>query len=360
MFIGPGHPLFEAVVHHTLARFGPDLAKGAVLRDPAGETEGLLWLLTGSVEDGLGRVMGKRLFAILQPIEGEGLRHVYPAHLLDFEPPVDPLPTPEAYRRRLAEVDTVLDWGLDHVLDPYLHQLQERRQRETGIVRDYLRRSFDVLIARSQGKLMDYEQRALRGTDMGLSIQEEHRHLDDLRHRQTTRLADTERAAVLSPSWPEVVGVAGIVPERAPAVTRGSGEPPMHRDDAVEAAAIARAVAYEQARGWQVEDVQDEDRGYDLISRSPEDTLRYVEVKGRAGVGAVELSANEWLKAEQLGPDYWLYIVTEAVHAPQLYLVQDPAHRLQREDVVPQVRYCVTTAGWGRVAESVFSSRVWL
>ncbi len=351
-FIGPSHPLFEAVVHHTLARFGPDLAKGAVLRDPAGAIEGLLWLLTGGVEDGLGRVMGKRLFAVFQPLDGEALRHVFPAHLLDFEPPPEPLSTPEAYHQRLTEADAVLDWGLDHVLDPYLRQLQERRQRETGIIRDYLRRSFDVLIARSQSKLMDYEQRALRGTDMGLSIQEEHRHLDDLRQRQATRLTDVERAAVLASSWPEVVGVAGIVHEHAPAVIRGGGEPPMRHDDAVEAAAIARAIAYEQARGWQVEDMQDEDRGYDLVSRSPENTLRYIEVKGRAGVGAVELSANEWLKAEQLGPDYWLYIVTAAVQSPQLYLVQDPAHRLQREDVVPQVRYRVTTEGWGRVAES--------
>ncbi len=352
-FIGPGHPLFEAVVHHILARFGPDLAKGTVLRDPAGETEGLLWLLTGSVEDGLGRVVGKRLFAVFQPLEGAALRQVFPAHLLDFEPPANPLPMPAAYRQRLAEADTVLDWGLDHVLDPYLQELQERRQREIGIARDYLRRSFDVLIARSQGKLMDYEQRALRGADMSLSIQEERRHLDDLRQRQALRLADAARAAVLSPGWPEVVGVAAIVPERAPAIAHRGGEPPLRRDDAVEAIAIARAVAYEQARGWQVEDVQDEDRGYDLVSHGPAGELRYIEVKGRAGVGAVELSANEWLKAEQLGQDYWLYIVTDAAHTPRLYLVQDPAHRLQREDVVPQVRYRVTTEGWGRVAESV-------
>ena len=46
-----------------------------------------------------------------------------------------------------------------------------------------------------------------------------------------------------------------------------------------------------------------------------------------------------------------LYIVTDALCASQLYLVQDPAHRLQREDVVPQVRYRVTTEGWERVAE---------
>jgi len=114
---------------------------------------------------------------------------------------------------------------------------------------------------------------------------------------------------------------------------------------------MAHASAYEQARGWEVEDVSAEERGYDLLSRGPGGEVRYVEVKGRAGVGAVELSENEWLKAEQLGEAYWLYIVTGALQAPALHLVQDPAHRLPREEVIPQVRYRVAQQGWGRVAE---------
>ena len=124
----------------------------------------------------------------------------------------------------------------------------------------------------------------------------------------------------------------------------------MRRSDAVEEAAMARAVAYERARGWEVEDVSAEAKGYDLLSRGPDGEVRYVEVKGRASVGAVELSANEWLKAEQLGEEYWLYVVTDALELPALYLVQDPAHRLPREEVVPQVRYRVRQEGWNQVA----------
>jgi hypothetical protein len=80
--------------------------------------------------------------------------------------------------------------------------------------------------------------------------------------------------------------------------------------------------------------------------------MRLSAVPGRAGGGAVELSANEWLKAEQLSEDYWLYIVTDALSSPSLHLVQDPARRLGREEVVPQVRYRVREEGWQRVAES--------
>ena len=71
----------------------------------------------------------------------------------------------------------------------------------------------------------------------------------------------------------------------------------MRRSDEVEMAAMAHVEAYERWRGWRTEDVSDEARGYDILSHGPDDDVRYIEVKGRAGVGSVELSANEWLKA---------------------------------------------------------------
>ncbi len=53
-----------------------------------------------------------------------------------------------------------------------------------------------------------------------------------------------------------------------------------------------------------------------------------------------------------MGEDYWLYIVTDALESPALYLVQDPAHRLPREEIGPKIRYRVAQQGWHRVAES--------
>ena len=312
IFVGPGHPLFEAVVHHVLERFGPDLSRGTVLVDPESRADGLVWLLAGSVEDGLGRTAGKQLFAVFQPLDGGPLRRIFPGRLIDFDPPSIAAPLSEPARRLLADPATVEEWSLDEVLEPYLSDAQTRRSQETAIVQDYLRRSFDVLIARSQAKLMDYERRAQRGTDMSLSIQDERRHLDDLRRRQAQRLVESQRAAALALGAPEVVGVAAVVPVELAASGRTTG-PAMQRSDAVEEAAMAYAMAKEQERGWQVEDIHDEDRGYDLVSHSPTGQIRYVEVKGRAGVGDVELSQNEWLKAQQLGDDYWLYVVSNAI-----------------------------------------------
>ncbi len=351
-FVGPGHPLFEAAIHHVLARYGPDLAAGAVLRDPTDKATGLYWLLQGNVEDGLGRVAGRRLFTLYQPLDGGPLRQVSPGRLLDFEPFEAPASLPATLRPSPTDAEAAEEWSLDHVLEPHLAELQAGRTRETGIIRDYLRRSFDTLIARSQGKLMEYEQRAARGADMGLSIQDERRRLDDLRRRQATRLAEVEREARLALGAPEILGVAAVVPaSEAEAAPLHAGERPMRRSDPVEDAAMAFASAYEEGREWRVEDVSAQSPGYDLLSRGPAGEVRYIEVKGRAGVGAVELSENEWLKAEQLGEAYWLYIVTDALTSAGLHVVQDPAHRLAREEVIPQVRYRVVQQGWRRVAE---------
>jgi hypothetical protein len=70
---------------------------------------------------------------------------------------------------------------------------------------------------------------------------------------------------------------------------------------------------HEEACGCVVESVKVDNRAFDLISRRlhPEDPktfieVRFIEVKGRAGVGIVALSENEFCTAEQLKSDYWL------------------------------------------------------
>ena len=105
------------------------------------------------------------------------------------------------------------------------------------------------------------------------------------------------------------------------------------------------ATRHEEERGWVVESVEDENRGFDLISRRPhpEDTetfieVRFIEVKGRAGVGVVALSENEYRTAERLKNDFWLYAVFNCAGTPELHIVQDPA-RLGGQPVMAVEHY---------------------
>ena len=81
-----------------------------------------------------------------------------------------------------------------------------------------------------------------------------------------------------------------------------------------------------------VESVESENRGFDLISRrahadDPKTFIevRFIEVKGRAGVGAVAVSDSEYRTAPRLKNDYWLYAVFNCGGTPQLHAVQNPA-----------------------------------
>lgn len=98
------------------------------------------------------------------------------------------------------------------------------------------------------------------------------------------------------------------------------------------------AWSYEESRGATVLDVHEprlaraaglpEYPGFDLFSKLQGDE-RPIEVKGRATVGEVELSENEWAKACNLRNRYWLYVVFDCASPnPNLLRIRDPFGKL--------------------------------
>lgn len=100
---------------------------------------------------------------------------------------------------------------------------------------------------------------------------------------------------------------------------------------AIERIAIDAATAFEETRGCRVESVESDTRGFDLISRrrlsssTASIETRFIEVKGRAAVGEIALTANEYKTAQRLGEDYWLYVVFNCASTPQVTTIQNPA-----------------------------------
>ena len=96
-----------------------------------------------------------------------------------------------------------------------------------------------------------------------------------------------------------------------------------------------------------MESVEKDNRGFDLISRRPhpEDPqtaieVRFIEVKGRAAVGEIALSTNEYKTAERLKKDFWLYAVFNCGSKPEIQIVQDPV-RLGWKPIVKIEHYHV-------------------
>ena len=114
----------------------------------------------------------------------------------------------------------------------------------------------------------------------------------------------------------------------------------MVRDEEIEKIAVQTVIAHEEARGWNVISVEKENRGFDIISRNPHPEapqtaieVRFIEVKGRAAVGEIALTTNEYKTAERLKKDFWLYVVYNCGIMPEIHAIQDPA-RLHWEQII--------------------------
>src|SRR5262249_10820564 len=129
----------------------------------------------------------------------------------------------------------------------------------------------------------------------GNRAQEEARR-DQLSQRLKDRLAEIEQEKHLSEKPPELLGVAVILPAPAEGVAAAGG---MENDPEVEAIAVEFVKRYETGQGRKPVSVEEENCGWDITSLLSGEVARYIEVKGRAGTGAVALTPNEWIKAQR-------------------------------------------------------------
>lgn len=346
-FVGPGHPLFEAVRFQVDERFGPVLSEGAVFYDPEGR-KGRLWFLRCSVRDGHSDTVGERIFAVFEPLEAD--LETWPLPLIwnlettkgeeDGPGPLDSLQDTGKAQER------IIDWCIACCVDPYFAELAARRQGEAEIKTRYLKRSLNALIAQSMRKLGEYKRREREGEDMEIAIRQEERQREALLEKRDRRLAEVELQRHLSRQMPEVIGVAAVLPRKV-----GNDIDGMHSSEEIERIAMEVAMAYERQQGRSPEDVSAENLGFDVRSRGLDGEIRRIEVKGRAGVGAVRLSANEWNQAHQLGETFWLYIVVGCAHEPELWVMQNPAAKLDPEEEITVTSYLVKQSSWQTAAK---------
>src|SRR5260221_14426702 len=105
----------------------------------------------------------------------------------------------------------------------------------------------------------------------------------------------------------------------------------MHEDPDVERIAMEEAIRYEREQGRTPEDVSAQNLGFDVRSTDAQGHKRYIEVKGRAAIGSVQLTQNEWFKAQRFKEDYYLYVVLNATAQPERHVIHNPAALLQPE-----------------------------
>jgi len=154
---------------------------------------------------------------------------------------------------------------------------------------------------------------------------------------------------------PVVLGGLLVVPAGLlTTITGRSSTMPARTADTQAVAARARAIIMEIERGlgFTPVDREFEQLGYDIESRVPDTgKLRFIEVKGRAGIGEVALSSNEYRTAQRLSDDYWLYVVFDCGAEPRLNAVQNPA-KLGWQPIVRVEHYHVGSEEIMKAAQS--------
>ena len=365
IWLHPGEPVYDRLAASILEGFGNDALKGAVFVDPKAEEPYLFHLAVVTVNNRSDRPKAapgvpddeqtlegrERLKTVETRLAGlrqtkDGTVEESPVeHLLllrgapGFPPSRIPLAAlahrmlPEANAYAREEVaDSIVQSHRQQILDDLPGRLEfinhgfDHRNAELAETRARLSRKAGEGDPRAEADLS--EIKALQ------------RSLAAMRDRRTAAMRS--EAENVHAGEVELLAHALVVQARDSEVIE-------QYDADVERIAVEVATAYEERFGAVVEDVSTPELarragltdwpGFDLRSRRPaglgapganfDGEERAIEVKGRAGTGAIEMSENEWAKACNLRDRYWLYVVFDcATPRPRLVRVRDPFARL--------------------------------
>lgn len=345
-WVTPGHPLFESVREDVAERVREDLQRGAVFYDLHAAKPYLLDVFSASIKDGRGNQLNRRLFVVQTELDGaQSVKQ--PTVFLDLSLAPERTPTPNAEQLPAAmfDRDAAEVFLLEKAIEPFRLEIAAERQRQTETIAQHVEISLNAIIDKENCRLAELiTQKESGSTEAGLDgrLKQSEDRLDELNARLERRREELQQERQCTIGDIEPIGRAWVLPHpdrTSPSIA------PMVRDEEIERLAVEAVIAYEEARGWQVESVESENRGFDLISRRlhPEDPktaveVRFIEVKGRAGVGEVALTTNEYKTAERLKNDYWLYVVFNCATTPEIKIIREPA-RLGWEPVVKVEHY---------------------
>jgi len=349
IWLHPGEQVFDAIAERICTRFDRDARRGGIFVDPTATSPYLFHMATISVERHVNEdtpaqlipasstdrsrklpILEARLLGIRQFGDGrteecavehlmllEGARHVAPGSV--------PLAGLAQALRDQANVLVRKDLG-ERVVEKHRQKLLDSQSERI----EFVTRGFDHQTSELAATRSRLTERARAGDSKAQG------ELEHVKTKQRELSAQRENRIAQIKREPEEIAVGEVAILASTLVVPSESEETRQRFDAeVEAIAMRIATAYEQSRGATVHDVSKpalaraqgltDWPGFDLLAVAPGEKKRPIEVKGRAGVGEVEMKENEWAKACNLRDEYWLYVVYDCATAnPRLLRVRDP------------------------------------
>jgi superfamily II DNA or RNA helicase len=327
-WVTPGHPLFESVRSMVHDKVQEDLQRGTVFYDLNREDPARLMVFSAEIRDGRGNILHKRLFVAQTTLDGS-ITIRQPTIFLDLS--IAPKGTSAPEDSGMSGREQVESALYKEALVPMLENEQKQREKDVKTILDHIEISLNTIIDRIQLQFAELQTQKESGSkEPGLDgrIKMLEDRLDELNNRLEQRKADLLKEQQCTVSNIQHIGSAWVLPHPERETPAGKK---MVSDPEIEKIAVKAVTEYEEARGWKVESVEDENRGFDLISRKPhpEDPqtaieVRFIEVKGRSHIGEIALTTNEFKTAERLKKDFWLYVVFNCASTPEIHLIRDP------------------------------------
>ena len=341
IWMHPGEPVFERFRAALLTRCGCEGLRGAIFVDPHAEAPYLFHLAQVSVmrrDRERSEMVETRPIGLRQESDG-AVSPCPPEHLLLLRGATGVAPGSVPLARLARELtENANEW----LKETALHMAAEHRARIEDSLperRRWIARGYDHKTAELMARRRRVGGEAREG-DAGAqaelaAVKEEQRRLV-AEKRRGLALLEAE-PSLIEPGDTAMIAHALVVPTDDP-------EERQRHDAEVELIAMDLARAHEEAAGATVRDVSrpvlarreglGDWPGFDLralrLAGAQGPVVdRAIEVKGRAGSGAVEVSENEWAAACNLRDRYWLYVVFDCgTPRPRLVKVRDPFGRL--------------------------------
>lgn len=343
-WVTPGHPLFESVRTMVQDKAQDDLQRGTVFYDLHRKNPSLLDVYTAEIRDGRGNILHKRLL-VAQTEQNGSIKIRQPTIFLDLS--IASKGTSIPGNLSLPGRDQIEKTLYEKALIPLLEQERQQREKEVKTISEHMEISLNTIIDRVQlqfAELQTQKESGSRESGLDGRIRMFEDKLDELNNRLERRRSQLLKEQQCTISNIQHIGSAWVLPHPERETPTGKK---MVSDPEIEKIAVKAATEYEESRGWKVLSVEEENRGFDLISRKPhpEDPetaieVRFIEVKGRSQIGEVALTTNEFKTAERLKKDFWLYVVFNCATNPEVHIIQDPA-RLGWKPVVRVEHYHV-------------------
>lgn len=333
IYLHPGEPVFEAITDLLLGKYDQEGMRGAVYYDAEATEPYIFYLARATVlrDDSDAtrppEVVDERMPGVRRYADGRC--EEAPAHLLlTLYPPgqASPPPAPEAWALEAAqELSPAETFVLEAITLPALESRRQEENRHLQEKIDQLRVAFNLRgaeLMRQRRKLREDMHNGVPAAASKLhTCEAEMKGLEQEKQTAETALRTSVDRLRLGPvTFYAQALVLPLPPQEAE----------RRIDLDAEQTALDEVYRREKALGSAIENVSDPrlKSGFDLKILRPDGSVRYVEVKGRRGATAVELTENEWTQAANHRDRYWLYVVYHCETVPVLYQIPDPFRRL--------------------------------